>query len=190
MEYLLIALLLAAVFGLCWLVDKGFAKLFRSKSQHSSGMSVRLNKHYATGGIFLLVLGVMAIINGVPDTTLLWVGGLLLLVTGIGLTVYYMTFGIFYDEDSFLITSFGKKSRTYQYGQIKTQKLYVVTGGNLLVELHMSDGTAVQIYSQMNGTKKFMDKAFLGWVRQNNIDIRETNCEPDEYRWFPSEEEE
>ena len=38
-----ILLIVAAVFGLCYLVDKGFTKLFRGKVQHSSGKSVRLN---------------------------------------------------------------------------------------------------------------------------------------------------
>ena len=189
MELLAFLIIAAIVFGLCFLVDKGFTKLFRSKVQHMSGLSVRLNKRYGTAGVLLLVLGLMAIFAGIPDSTVLWVGGLVILVTGIGLIVYYMTFGIFYDDDSFLVASFGKKSRTYQYGQIKTQQLYVVTGGNMLVELHMTDGSAVQVYSQMVGTKEFMNKAFLGWVRQNNVDIREADCDPDEYRWFPSEEE-
>lgn len=189
MELLFVLLVVAVVFGLCWLVDKAFTKLFRSKVQHVSGLSVRLNKRYGTAGVLLFVLGIMAIFAGIPDNTVLWAGGALILITGVGLVVYYLSFGIFYDEDSFLITGFGKKGRTYQYNQIKTQQLYEITGGNLLVELHMSDGSAVQIYSQMVGTKAFMDKAFLGWVRQNNIDIRETDCDPDEYRWFPSEEE-
>lgn len=190
MELVFILLVCAAVFGICYLVDKAFTKLFRSKAQHMSGLSVRLNKRYGIAGVLLLVLGLMAIFNGIPDTTVLWAGGTVILVTGIGLIVYYLTFGIFYDDDSFIVNSFGKKSRTYQYNQIKSQRLYVITGGNLLVELHMTDGSAVQVYSQMQGTKAFMDKAFLGWVRQNNIDIRNTHCEPDEYRWFPSEEDE
>ena len=43
MEYLAVILIAAAVFGMCYLIDKGFVKLFRSKTQHGSGLSVRLN---------------------------------------------------------------------------------------------------------------------------------------------------
>ena len=43
----------AAVFGLCYLLDKGFQKAFRNKSQHRSGLSVRLNKMYSIAGVLL-----------------------------------------------------------------------------------------------------------------------------------------
>ena len=46
MTFFLILLIAAAVFGLCFAVDKAFAKLFRSKAQHRSGMAVRANKRY------------------------------------------------------------------------------------------------------------------------------------------------
>ena len=52
-----ILLLIGATFLLCWLVDKGFHKLFRSKPQHVSGKAVRLSKYYALGGLILSVLG-------------------------------------------------------------------------------------------------------------------------------------
>ena len=189
MEFIIILVICAAVFLVCWLVDKAFHRLFRNKIQQKNGDAVRLNKRFSIGGILLSLLGVLALINGIGENMVLLVGGLVILATGIGMIVYYLSFGIYYDEDSFLVTGFCKKDRTYQYNQIRFQKLYVITGGNLLVELHMTDGTAVQVYSQMVGTKAFMDKAFLGWVRQKNIDVREISCEPDEYRWFPDEEE-
>ena len=55
---ILILLVAAAVFGVCFLVDKAFAKLFRSKAQHRSGKAVRANKRYGLFGVILLVLGI------------------------------------------------------------------------------------------------------------------------------------
>ena len=51
MTFFLILLIAAAVFGLCFAVDKAFAKLFRSKAQHRSGRAVRANKRY---GLFYI----------------------------------------------------------------------------------------------------------------------------------------
>ena len=41
MELILVA---CGTFFLCWILDKGFTKMFRNKPQHQSGMAVRLNK--------------------------------------------------------------------------------------------------------------------------------------------------
>ena len=54
MTFFLILLIAAAVFGLCFAVDKAFSKLFRSKAQHRSGMAVRANKRY---GLFWRLCG-------------------------------------------------------------------------------------------------------------------------------------
>lgn len=188
MEFLVLLILVALVFGLCYLVDKGFQKAFRGKAQHQSGRAVRLSKRYGTGGILLFVLGLLAVFSGVGGSTVLVIGGGVILLTGVGLVIYYMTFGIYYDDDSFLVSGFAKKDHAYRYGQIKGQQLYEITGGNLLVELHMDDGSAVQLYSQMTGAKAFLDTAFLGWVRQNGIDVRTLDCDPEAYKWFPSGE--
>lgn len=191
MEYIFIALVMAAVFGLCWLVDKGFTKLFRSQAQHMSGLSVRLSKRYGSVGLILFVLGLAAVFTGIPGNALLWIGGIVVMALGIGLVVYYMSTGIYYDDDSFIYTTFGKKNVTYSYRDIVHQQLYVVQGGSTIVELHMRDGSAVQVLSTMTGYTEFLDRAFLGWVRLNNIDIREGADfhDPANSCWFPSAEE-
>ena len=58
----------ALTFGICFLLDKGYTKLFRSRQQHRSGLAVRVNKRYATFGIILILLGVIALSGtlGVP----------------------------------------------------------------------------------------------------------------------------
>ena len=145
MEFLFVIVVAAATFGVCFLADKGFTKLFRNQSQHYSGLSVRLNKKYAVAGTVLGVMGIGAIVTGVTENKALLVGGIIVTLLGVVLILYYMTFGIFYDKESFLYTSFGKKSLTYRYSQICGQQLYIIQGGNIVVELHMNDGKALQV---------------------------------------------
>ena len=188
MQIFAIPIIAALVFGICYLFDKGFQKTFRSKPQHKSGLSIRPNKRYATFGIILTILGLAALFSS-ADSIVLLLGGILILVMAIGLIVYYMTFGIYYDEDSFLYTTFGKKSMEYRYQDIKCQQLYVIQGGNVVIELHMVDGNAVSLQSPMVGVYAFLDTAFAGWCRQKGINSNDCSFyDPANSCWFPTEE--
>lgn len=179
-------LVIAGTFALCFGVDYLFTKKFRSQAQHRSGLSVRLSKWYATAGLILVVLGIAAVISGVLNTAFLICCGLLVCALGVGLIAYYMTFGIFYDADSFILTTFGKKSTVYAFRDIRAQQLYLVQGGNVIVELHMTDGRAVQIQMNMEGAEPFLNHAYGAWLRQTGRD-RET-CDfhdPANSCWFP-----
>ena len=103
-----ILVIAAIIFGICYLVDKAFARLFRSKAQHRSGRAVRANKRYGIFGVILTVLGILAICVGVTDGPVLIWGGIFVLLMGICLAVYYLSFGIFYDGESLLYCRFGK----------------------------------------------------------------------------------
>ena len=179
----LILIVAALVFGLCFLADKGFTKLFRSKAQHASGLSVRLNKRYGAFGVILFALGMAGFFAGLNGTRILLFGGPVVALMGVGLAVYYLSFGIYYDNDSFIYSSFGKKSVTYRYNQIRGQMLYLINGGTI-IELHMTDGKAVSLQSSMIGVYPFLDKAFENWCRQKNIDFHD----PDNSCWFPNVE--
>lgn len=188
MELLVVVLVAAGTFGVCWLIDKGFAKAFRSKPQHKSGLSVRLNKKYGAGGLIIGVLGIAGVFAGLSDSVALIGGGVILILMGLALVVYYMTFGVFYDEESFVLTTFGKKSDTYYYGDIQAQQLYN-SYGTIVIELHMCDGRAVQLQSGMEGVYPFLDKAYAAWVRQTGR--REEDCtfhDPANSCWFPTVE--
>jgi hypothetical protein len=187
---LIAVLIIAALtFGVCFLVDKGFTKAFRGKAQHSSGLSVRLNKKYGAFGLILFALGLSAVFAGFNGGgRVLAIGGGVVLLLGVGLVVYYMTFGVFYDEDTFVLTTFGKRSTTYRYSQIQGQLLYNAYG-NILIELHMDDGRTVGLQAGMKGVYPFLDKAFFSWCRQRNI--QPENCQfhdPDNSLWFPEME--
>ena len=182
MDMILVAL---GTLALCYFVDKGYTKVFRGKTQHRSGLSVRLSKRYASIGLILVALGTAAVFVGLEDTLILSAGGGLLIVTGICLIIYYMTFGIFYDEDSFILTTFGKRSTTYRYNQIKAQQLYNAYG-NIVIELHMGDGRTVQLQAGMEGVYPFLDKAFDAWLQQRGKTIEDCPFhDPGNSCWFP-----
>ena len=190
MTFILILLIAAAVFGLCFAVDKAFAKLFRSKAQHRSGMAVRANKRYGLFGVILSVLGVMAICVGISDGSVLLWGGIIVLLMGICLAVYYLSFGVFYDGETFLLSRFGKKDITYRFDQIQGQKLYLVQGGNVIIELHMTDGNTVSLQSTMDGVYPFLDTAFAAWCLQTGRDPQSCDFhDPSQSLWFPTVEE-
>ena len=185
-----IALVAAVIFGICYLVDKTFSKLFRSKAQHRSGMAVRASKRYGLFGVVLTILGILAICVGVTDGPVLLWGGVIVLLMGIALVVYYLSFGIFYDGESMLLQSFGKKDVTHYYRDIVGQKLYLIQGGNIVVELHMADGTAVSVQSAFEGVYPFLDTAFAGWCLQTGRDPLSCDFhDPSQSLWFPTVED-
>ena len=182
MEYVAVLLIAALVFLICFLVDKGFNRLFRSQQEHKSGLAVRLNKRYGSMGLIVAVLGVAAIFSG---SGLLIAGGCLLVAIGTGLVVYYMTFGVFYDTDTFILMTFRRKNTTYRYSDIKAQQLYT-SYGNTVIELYMNDGRTVQLQSNMTGVYDFMDYAFPVWLRQTGK--KREDCDfydPANSCWFP-----
>lgn len=188
MDFAITITVAALIFGGCYLVDKGFTKIFRGKAQHATGLSVRLNKRYGSFGIILSAVGVAAILAGISGTRVLLFGGPVVLVIGICLIVYYMTFGVYYDKESFVLTTFGNRSQTYRYNQIAGQMLYIVNGGTI-IELHMTDGRAVSLQSGMTGVYSFLDTAFAGWCKQKNIAPESCDFyDPDNSCWFPNVE--
>lgn len=190
MQFFPILVIAAIVFGLCYLVDKAFTRAFRSKAQHMSGRAVRLTKRYGVFGVIFSVLGIMAIVigsNGEP--VLLW-GGIIVLLMGICLAVYYLSFGIFYDGETFLQSHFGKKDIVCRYADIIGQKLYLVQGGNIIIELHLKDGSAVSLQSSMDGVYPFLDTAFAAWCLQTGRDPQSCDFhDPSQSLWFPTVED-
>lgn len=185
MQYFLVILVAALAFGVCFLVDKAFTKLFRSQAQHMSGTAVRLSKRYGSVGLIFAVIGLGAVFAGLGDGWALIVGGAVMAALGMVLVVYYMSYAVFYDEESFIFTTFGKRAKTYYYRDICQQQLYN-NQGHLLIELHMADGNTVHLQSTMNGCFAFMDHAFKAWLRQTGR--KEEDCpfhDSDNSCWFP-----
>ena len=188
MPYLLIA---AATFGLMFLLDKGLTKLFRSRQQHRSGRAVRLNKRYGILSLAMMILGMLGLLFGITEpSVMLIVGGALVIPGGALLGIYYLTHGIFYDSDSFLYTTIGNRSRSCRFGDIRSQKLYRLQGGSYLVELYLNDGTTIPIQTVMPGALDFLDHASHARMRHLGLNSHECRWyEPDQGCWFPEEEE-
>ena len=190
MSTLFVLFVAAAIFGICFAVDKAFTKAFRSKAQHRSGMAVRANKLYGLAGLVMMILGILGFLTGLGANILLLLGGLVVLALGVALVVYYLTFGVFYDGETMLVCAFGKKDREYFFREIQGQKLYLVQGGNIIVELHMADGSAVSLQSSMEGIYTFMDTAFAAWCMQKGYDPQScTFHDPSQSLWFPTVED-
>ena len=88
---IVVILVVLVTFGLCWLCDKGFAKVFRNQEQHHTGLAVRLSKRYAVFGLLSAVLGLSAVFAGAGKNTLLLVGGIVISALG---AVMDVTMGI------------------------------------------------------------------------------------------------
>ena len=190
MNLIPVLIVVVVTLGVCFLADKGFAKLFRGKSQHHSGMSVRLSKHYATIGIVVGALGVAALTAVKAQGIMMLVAGIVMLLIGICLIVYFLSFGIYYDDESFIYSSFGRKSLTYKYKEITAQQLYA-SGASLVIELYLSNGRTIQLQSTMNGVSKFMHKASEGWMKQKGLNKEDCQFyDPDNSCWFPKAQEE
>lgn len=191
MEYIFVAIFAAIVLGLCWLVDRGYTKLFRNQAQHKSGLSVRQNKRYGSIGLVLAVIGIAGLVAGIEQgSSTLAVGSGVIILFGVGLIVYFMSSGIYYDDDGFIVESFGRKRALYRYDQILHQQLYMLQGGGIIVELHMQNGQAVQVVSTMPDYDKFLHHAFANWCRQKGINPEKCDFhDPVNSLWFPSKEE-
>ncbi len=189
MELIGVLVIAALVFLVCFGVDKGFVRLFRAQAEHATGLAVRLSKKYGAFGLILLVLGIAAILAGLGTGWLMPTAGGFVALVGVGLIAYYMTFGVFYNDTGFLLTTLGRKTVRYRYADIAAQQLYN-SYGNILIELYMTDGRSVQLQAGMTGVYPFLDKAFSGWCAQRGI---APECcdfhKPENSCWFPAKEE-
>ena len=188
MGYLIIA---AATFGVMYGLDKLFTKFFRNQAQHHSGTAVRLKKGYGIASVLLCIIGVLCLMQYIAAREgLMLFCFIALMLMGVGLGAYYLSHGIFYDDESFLFTTLGKKGRTYRYADIEGQKLYLLQGGSYLVDLYMSDGNNVSIQTSMPGAYDFLDKACHARFRQLGINSFECDWfDESQSCWFPPKED-
>ena len=191
MQAIVIFIIAALVFAVCWGVDKLFVRLFRSKAQHRSGLAVRSSKRYGLFGVIFTVLGILGIFSGTGGDKILLYAGIVVMLMGIALAVHYLSFGIFYDGESFLLCRFGRKDREHRYDEIVSQKLYTITGGSTVIELTLKDGSVLSLQSTMDGVYPFMDTAFAGWCLETGHRMEDCDFyDPAKSWWFPHETEE
>ena len=191
MQAIVILLIAALVFLICWGVNRLFVMLFRSKAQHRSGLAVRSSKRYGLFGVIFTVLGILGIFSGTGGDKILLYAGIVVMLMGIALAVHYLSFGIFYDGESFLLCRFGRKDREHRFDEIVGQKLYTITGGSTVIELTLKDGSVLSLQSTMDGVYPFMDTAFAGWCLETGRRMEDCDFyDPSKSWWFPHEKEE
>lgn len=186
MQFLFSILFIGLIFGICFLVDKLFARCFRSRPQHVSGKSVRLNKRYFTFGILAFFFGAVLIVQGSregPDWMVIVIG-ILAALLGLVLTLSYTFFGVFYDQDSFILSRLGRKSVSYRFSQIASQQLLESRAG-LSVELFLQDGREISLQANMQGVYPFLDCAAAAWQKARGYSQPPAWFDPDNSCWFP-----
>ena len=190
MEYIPVIIIVCLTIVICIALDKLYKLVFRNKIQHKIGSRVKLSKRYGTIGLILLTLGIAALFAVGSRGWIAIVAGVGMILIGICLVVYFLSFGIYYDDESFIYSSFAKKSRTYTFAQIVSQTLYV-NGAGVILELHLSEDDSIQLQSSMVGFNQFMNQAFKTWSKKNGIDESECSFyDPQKFSWFPEAKEE
>lgn len=189
MQIVAFLIFIGLIFGLCFLVDKLFTRLFRNRKEHRSGLAVHYNKRTALFGLLLAVLGIFSTITGVEKSRFLLIGGIVVLIGGILLLAYYLSFGIYYDDKTILVSGFLKKNRSFAYGDIVHQTV-LIAGGSLMAEVYFENGSAITVQAHMDGGIAFLDYAFARWCEVKGLNPKECAFhDPSKFRWFPAEEE-
>ena len=181
MFYVFIALICAAVFGLCYLVDR---LLSRGRSKSAPERTVRQPRRAFVIGVVLLVAGVFIALF-VPG--LLGVGGVVIALLGAVLILSFFSFTVEYDDEGFTCRTL-RGSKRYQYSQIRGEQALTTRGG-IAVMLYVGDD-GVELSEAMQGARAFLSHAYYAWCRQKGIEPED--CPPpapEALVWFGQPEE-
>ena len=190
MTWVIYLTVIAATFGVLFLGDWLFRKYFRREHEYQTGMVVHLNKRLLVAGVLLAALGVAML--GQMAKGFSWVlvlAAAILEIMGIGLLIYYNSFGVFFDLDTFIYRNFRQKAKTYRYEDIVSQQLFTTAGG-IMVELDLADGRTLSLQQNMDGMYAFLDHACFARLRQLGQEPRECKWfDKSQSCWFPPREE-
>lgn len=190
MFYVLIGLFMAAVFGLCFLVDKLIQKVTHAPGKAPAGSVVRPARANIIWGVLLFVIGMAGALF--LQKELGWIAvaaGLLLVLMGGYLIIIYCGTSIYYDEESFLYRQPGKRPAQYRFSQIRGERALLTRGG-VNATLYLENGGEVNLYSSMQGTRPFLYAAYQGWCSGRGLNPDQNPPpNPDAMVWFPEPEE-
>ncbi len=184
MKYLFLGLFAAAVFGLCWAVDRLLQKLFPKDERQRSGKAVRLPRRSSILGVGLSFVAVAMEIRFFE--ALEWymhLAAILVLIVGIFLLVQYFSFSIYYDDEGFTYRDLRRKATSHRYGDILGQRSLLTKAGVNTV-LCLPD-CEIPLYSAMQGAGEFLHHAFYLWCEATNTDPETVKNNPTYMTWFP-----
>ena len=180
MFYILLAIFAAAIFGICFLIDRLCRRLFPKDGRKA----VTMPRRTAVFGILLTALGFAALFLFWSQLTVFFrIAAALVLGLGIFLLVQYFSFSIRYDSQGFTFRTLGKRPLTAQYGDILGQTSLLTRSG-VNSSLHLKDGE-VPIFSAQVGAKEFLKTAFAAWCELKEIDPDTVENNPDYLVYFP-----
>lgn len=184
MKYILYLLLIAVIFGLVALVDFLLGKFFPKSELQKKGKAVRLPRYSFILGLLLFLIGLIAVLFLSLKTHLaLWLGCLVIFAVGAFLLLNFARFAIFYDEKGFTYRTLVKKEKYYRYKDITGQRSFVARSGvNVLL---YCAGDEIALYTAMQGLKPFLETAFQTWARENHVDPKTIEQNPDYFSFFP-----
>ena len=178
MFYVIILLICAAVFGLCFLVDKLIQRLRRHEPP---AKTVRQPRRAVIIGIIMLVVGIGLLLF--LNTSWGLVGGIVMILLGAVLLTSYFLFSVHYDDEGFTCRTL-KSADRYLYNQIRGEQA-IATRSGITVILYVGH-TTVELSEAMQGVQKFLSHAYYARCRQMGIDP--DLCPPPAPRelvWFP-----
>lgn len=183
MKYLLLALFAMAVFGICFLADKGF-NLLRKRAEASP--VVRLPLRYPVMALVLAVVAVPVGIYGFFVKNVIYVCvGLCFLAMAVWAAAHYCRTGIIYDDRAFQFRS-GSVQRTFRFRDIDGQRVAIYKRSCCLVLCLGHD--EVVLYSNMQGFEPFLAQAYRCWCREKGLDPEGQDWhDPADHRWFPDQ---
>ena len=183
MKALFLLVFAAAVFGMCFAVDKGSARLLQKAKSRDS---VRLPLRYPILSVCAFLCALIAGIHGIHSKSPLFIcAAVCFLGVGIYGLYAYHNMKITYDEQGFLLKN-GKFSKKFAFGDIAYQRVAITKRACCLVLCTKED--EVVLYSYMQGFEPFLQAAYLGYCKANGLDPEAQEWHnPSDHRWFPDD---
>lgn len=189
MIYVFIAIFMALVFGLCFLVDKLWQRFVKNADFDQS--KVRLARSNIVFGTLLAVFGLVLLLFVAPEQGgIWWFMTAVILLVGLFLLANYCLTGIDYNEMGFTYRRLGHRLQSFSYDQICGQRTFANRAG-INVLLYAGD-EEIYLYASMKGTQAFLSTAFNGWCAAHGIDPEQVSPpNPENMIWFnePVEQE-
>lgn len=183
--YILMLIVCAAVFLVCFLIDTLLKVIFPKSKLEKSKQAVRPPRRSAVIGAILAFLGLAVVVRIAPKEhdTLLLIGAIGAMVIGAVLLCTYFSVVIYYDDEGFLYKAWGHGKQEFRYSQIKGQRSLLTRGGVNTI-LFVGDAE-INLYGAMQNLNAFLSKAFFKWCQVKGIDPDSVENNPRMATYFP-----